>query len=222
VLPLLTTEKYLFPSLLKKILQNRAAFFHEHTGRDLKIMVEPAIPTDPVTGNHTAALGINRSENQPLYPGMNHGRSAHGTGLKGHIEHSSRQTIIIKKTSAKAKRPDFGMSCRITVSPNIVSRPGDDLTITNKNSADRHLSKRCRCLCLRKGQLHHLLVIPAGYHNDSFSHFIVRQEISVPPKRLILIKNAYPLSISLKKTYNYEKDIVMTYSKHTKKLYKIL
>jgi hypothetical protein len=117
VLPLLTTEKYVSPALLKKFSQDSAAFFSKDADCDLKVMVKPSIPTNMVAGNHAATLGINRPENQPGYPGMNHGCSAHGARLQGHIEDSFRQTVIIKITGAPTKNPDLRMARRIAIFP---------------------------------------------------------------------------------------------------------
>ena len=120
-----------------------------------------------------AGLGVTRAIHDARDPRMEDGTGAHRTGLEGHEQFATRQTIVAQGARGIAQRGNFGMSGRVAFADRAVEAPPDDFSGPHHDRADRDFAKTFRGACQGNGLAHEKFVAESGSGFLAYSHSIV-------------------------------------------------
>src|SRR5262245_18265959 len=122
----------------EKVLQNRAAFISQNTGRDIAPVIEYVRLQKVEYGYRSPSGGIRATENYTSDSCVDERACAHRTRLLSHVKIAVGQAPIANSGFGLSYRKHFGVSSGILEQFNLVIGAPNDFSRAHHNRTDRY------------------------------------------------------------------------------------
>lgn len=124
----------------EELAEKGRGFVGEDAGRDGQAVIHTRMIEDGEAGANCAALGIVRTVDEAIDPGLEHCARAHRAGLDSDVESESRETMIPHSRCGCAQGDYFRVRGRVAVCDGTIAGAREDIFSPDDDATDRHFS----------------------------------------------------------------------------------
>ena len=145
-------------ALAEKIAQQRRALRRQHPALHLGVEVQSRMGKHIQHRTCCTGLGLGRTKHHPRQPGMEHGASAHHTGLQGDVEGAALQAVVAQLLRSRTQCLHLGVGRGVAAGQRRIGTLAYHLALAHHHSAYGHFASLRTGTRLGQGQAHPVCV----------------------------------------------------------------
>jgi hypothetical protein len=151
---------------LEKRLQQGGALLGPHTALHHRLVIQPGLSKEVHHRPGCAGLGVGRTKDHALEPGVQHRAAAHGAGFQRHVQGAAVEPVVAQVLGGRAQGRDLGVCGGVVLRDRCISTGADHDAVLHHDRAHRHLAGRGRGAGLLQGKAHERGVVGQGHAGE--------------------------------------------------------